>query len=157
MPLSILSLPLLVLIPSLCLPVFLTDALRTYLCAAPSHPHLFLSTFYPQLVAGSRGGTWRADVGTVYTCSCSPHQATCHILPLTLHPVFDHTAKRETFLLLLDCTFKNPSLRPVCLCVVSDENSERFFPARSASSGIANSKTHTHTPSSLKHRNISFW
>ena len=64
-------------------------------------------------------------------------------------PIFDHTVKRECFLLLLDCAFKKPFLRPVCLRCTSDENSDPFFPTRSASSGIVTSPlppfTHTHT------------
>lgn len=75
-------------------------------------------------------------------------------------PIFDHMVKRECFLLLLDCTFKKPFPRPVCLPYTSDENSDSFFPTRSASSGIVSSSlqpqpqracTHTHTRAYANH------
>lgn len=123
-------------------------------CLSPSSP-----TLYPLSVAGSRGGTLQTCLG-VFCSPFSPGDMPDAASTL----IFDHTVKRECFLLLLDCTFKKPSLHPVCLRCMSDENSDRFFPTRSASSGIITSpsatlfhtNTHTHTPppptSSLKHQ-----
>lgn len=68
-------------------------------------------------------------------------------------PIFNHMVNRESFLLVLDSTFKKPFPRLVCLCNTSVENSDSFFPTRSASSGVSNSnlqhhlqtRTHPHT------------
>lgn len=153
MLLSILLPGALYMILSLCLPVLLTDVLFICLPVFPSRRYLFPSIFIsllsfhiPTACSWQQRGHIAGRGG--YICSpFSPGDTPDAASPST--PIFDHTVKRECFLLLLDCAFKKPFLHPVCLCCTSDENSDPFFPTRSASSGIVTSplppSTHTHT------------
>lgn len=117
---------------------------RSSTCFPPCFPSVS-PTVHSRSVAGSSRGTLRAAWASFSPPSL---QAACQMPPL--HSFFDHTVKRECFLLLLDRTFKKPFLHPVCLRCTSDENSDRFFPTRSASSGNRSQPlaplllTHTH-------------
>lgn len=138
--------------------LFVSVRVRLPLSSACFPPSFSLFYLIPTACSWQQRGHMVGQSG--YICSpFSPGDMPDAPSPST--PIFDHMVKRECFLLLLDCAFKNPFLHPVCLCCMSDENSDLFFPARSASSGIANSplhpvQTHTHTPPTLKHHYISF-
>lgn len=101
-----------------------------FLSALPGFPLLYLLLYNcGQLLAGE---TAHCGLSWPYLLPLhSGRNARCR-----LYTHFDHMVKRECFLLLLDGTFKKPFLHPLCLRRMSDENSDRFFPTRSASSGI---------------------
>lgn len=125
-----------------------------FLSALPGFPLLYLLLYNRgQLLAGET-----AHCGLSWPYLLPLHlgrNARCR-----LYTHFDHTVKRECFLLLLDGTFKKPFLHPLCLRRMSDENSDRFFPTRSASSGIVSGPLLPLVPnpptSSLKHQIFHF-
>ena len=108
---------------------------------------------HPWPAAGSRGGAQRAGVGMLAP-SRPPIRARRQMPPLPLHPFLTTRSRGSVFCCSWMALSKSLFVRPVCLSCMSDENSDPFFPTRSASSGIIagpsaplhmHARTHTHT------------
>lgn len=117
------SLALLYLIPSLHPPVSLTDAHFICLPVFPSQlylfPRMFIRLFSPPCTHGLQLAAEEAHSEPGRACLHAPPRPPSHpgetpdsASPST--PIFDHTVKRECFLLLLDGAFKKPFRSP-CL------------------------------------------
>ena len=165
------SLALLYLIPSLHPPVSLTDAHFICLPVFPSQlylfPRMFIRLFSPPCTHGLQLAAEEAHSEPGRACLHAPPplpiRARRQIPPLPLHPFLTTRSRGSVFCCSWMALSKSLFVRPVCLSCMSDENSDPFFPTRSASSGIiagpsaplhTHTRAHTHTP--LKHHIFHF-